>query len=168
MRMEDVAVEAGLGRRTVYSYFKTKEELALATIDRTIDLLITELQQVARGDGSPAERLHSMLVRRILFLFDRAQKTRHTLDDVYIALRPQYKAHRERYIRGEVEVFASVLREGQRLGSLRAVDPLEAGNALVVATSNLTPFSLNIRELGDRDRVERKIRLIADLPIHGL
>src|SRR5437763_4865971 len=92
MTMEDVAVEAGLGRRTVYLYFRTKEELALATIDRTIDLLLTELREVARGHGSPAERLHGMLVRRILFLFDRAQNTRHTLDDVYIALRPQYTA----------------------------------------------------------------------------
>src|SRR5207244_439816 len=79
MTMEDVAVEAELGRRTIYSYFRTKEELALATIDRTIDLLVAELREVADGDGTPADRLHAMLVRRILFLFDRAQNTRHTL-----------------------------------------------------------------------------------------
>jgi AcrR family transcriptional regulator len=168
MTMEDVAAEAGLGRRTVYSYFKTKEDLALATIDRTIDLLVAALWEVARGEGSPAARLHAMLVRRILFLFDRAQETRHTLDDVYIALRPQYKAHRERYIRGEVEVFVAVLSEGQRLGFFRAGDPSEVGNALVIATSSLTPFSLNVRELGDREQVERKIRLIAEMLIHGL
>src|SRR5262249_55740987 len=107
-------------------------------------------------------------VYRILFLFDRAQDTRHTLDDVYIALRPQYKAHRERYIRGEVAVFAEVLREGQRLGLIRLGDPIDFANALVVATSSLTPFSLNVGELGDREQVERKIHLIADMLIFGL
>jgi AcrR family transcriptional regulator len=166
--MEDVASEARLGRRTIYLYFKTKEELALATIDRTIDLLLAQLREVMSAALSPAERIHAMLVRRIMFLFDRAQNTRHTMDDVYMALRPQYKAHRERYIQSEVELFAEVLRDGQRLGLFAFEDPVEVGNALVVATSSLTPFSLNVRELGERDQVERKIRLTADLLIYGL
>ena len=60
-----------------------------------------------------------------------------------------------------------MLREGQRLGAFRSADPIEIGNALVIATSSLTPFTLNVLELGERDQVERKIRLIADLLIDG-
>ncbi|SRR5947209_6090127 len=168
MTMDDLAREAGIGRRTIYLHFKSKEEVALATIDRTIDLLLAELRQVARSEGSPADRVHRMLMARILFLFDRAQNMAHTLDDVYMALRPQYKPHRERYIQGEVEIFAEVLREGQELGVLEVDDPHAVGNALVVATSSLTPFSLSVRELGSRDEVERKIRRIADLLVYGL
>ena len=168
LTMEDVAVEAGLGRRTLYVYFRTKEELALATIDRSIDLLLSELRKIASSELELPERLHRMLVRRILFLFDRAQNTRHSLDDVYMALRPQYKAHRERYILGETELFAEVLADGMKAGLFLLEDPLEVGNALVFATSSLTPFSLNVRELGEREQVERKIRLIADMLIYGL
>jgi AcrR family transcriptional regulator len=168
MTMDDLAAEAGVGRRTIYLYFKSKEEVALATIDRTIDLLLAELRQVARSEGSPADRVRRMLIRRILFLFDREQSMAHTLDDVYAALRPQYKAHRERYIRGEVEIFAEVLRSGRDLGQLEADDPEAVGNALVIATSSLTPFSLSVRELGTRDDVEQKIGRIADLLVYGL
>src|SRR5262245_15483991 len=52
MTMDDPAAEAGVGRRTSYLHFKSKEEVALATIDRTIDLLLAELRKVAQSGGS--------------------------------------------------------------------------------------------------------------------
>jgi hypothetical protein len=130
--------------------------------------LFTELDKVAASAAPPAERIRQMLVCRILFLFDRERNLRHTLDDMYKALLPQYKTHREKYIRGEVERFAKVLREGEEHGQLGAMDAVEVGNALVMATNSLTPFSLNVRQRGQRKEVERQVRLIADLLVHGL
>jgi AcrR family transcriptional regulator len=168
MTMDDLASEAGLGRRTIYAHFKSKEELALATLDRTIDLLVEELRGLARADGSPSERLERMLVRRILFLFDREQTYFHALDDMYAAIRSQYKAHREGYVLAEAEVFAEVLREGQQAGMFDVDDPLDVAHALVWATSTLTPFSLNTRELGARAVVERRIHRITCLLLRGI
>jgi AcrR family transcriptional regulator len=168
MTMDDLAAEAGVGRRTIYLHFKNKEDLALATIDRTIDLLVAELRRLARADGPPAERLHQMLVGRILFLFDREQSFFHALDDIFAAIRARYKTHREKYVRAEAEVFSEVLQEGQRAGAFDVDDPVEVAHALVWATSTLTPFSLNTRELGARDVVERRIYRIAGLLLCGI
>ena len=110
MTMDDLAEEASVGRRTIYCHFKSKEDLALATLDRTIDLLVAELRRLADAAGPPAERLHRMLVGRILFLFDRERDYFHSLDDMYAAIRSRYKAHREKYVRAEAEVFAEVIR----------------------------------------------------------
>jgi len=168
MTMEDLATEAGVVRRTIYSYFKNKEELALATLDRTIDLLVGELRRLARADGPPVERLHRMLVGRILFLFDREQSYFHALDDMFAAIRSRYKAHREKYVGAEAEVFSEVLQEGKQAGAFDVDDPVEVAHALVWATSTLTPFSLNTRELGARDVVVRRIHRIADLLLRGI
>jgi AcrR family transcriptional regulator len=168
MTMDDLATEAGVGRRTIYLYFKSKEDLALAAIDRTIDLLVGELRRLARADAPPAERLHRMLVGRILFLFDREQSYFHALDDMFVAIRSRYKEHREKYVRAEAEVFAELLREGQQAGAFEVDDPVEVAHALVWATSTLTPFSLNTRELGARDVVERRIHRIAGLLLRGI
>jgi AcrR family transcriptional regulator len=168
MTMEDVAAEAGLGRRTIYLHFRSKKQLALAVIDRIIDHLLAELRKIAASQTAPAERLRQMLVRRIMFLFDRERDMRHTLDDVHKALLPKYKTYRENYIRREVEVFAQVLREGQDLGQLDITGPAEVGHALVMATNALTPFNLNVHHRGQRKHVERKIGLIADMLIYGL
>ena len=126
------------------------------------------LRKIAASETAPADRLHHMLVRRIMFLFDRERDMRHTLDDVYKALLPKYKTYREKYIRREVELFARVLREGKDRGQLDVADPVEVGNALVMATNALTPFSLSVHHRGARKQVERKIHLIADMLIYGL
>src|SRR5438067_4728986 len=109
MTVDDVAREARVAKATVYAYFPSKEAVALGTIDRMIDLLVAELRRIARSAGDATERVERMLVFRILFLFDLAQEKAQTLDDVYAALRPQYKTHRDRYVQSEAEVFAEVL-----------------------------------------------------------
>src|SRR5207237_126779 len=104
----------------------------------------------------------------ILFLFDLAQERAHTLDDIYAALRPQYKVHRDRYMQSEEEVFAEVVAEGASAGLFCVDDPLEVARAFILATSTLTPFSLSVRELGERAVIERQIRRIASLLIRGI
>jgi AcrR family transcriptional regulator len=168
MTMEDLATAAGLGRRTIYAHFGSKEDLALASLDRTIDLLVEELRGLARGSGPPADRLHRMLVGRILFLFDREQAYSHALDEMYAAIRSRYKAHREKYVRAEAEVFAKVISEGEKAGAFEVDDPDEVAHALIWATSTLTPFTLNPRELGAREVVARRIQRIAGLLLRGL
>ena len=142
--------------------------MALATVDRTIFLLVEELRNIARSEGTPADRLQRMLIFRVLFLFDRAQEKSHAVDDMYTALRPQYKAHRDRYVNSEAEVFAEVLGEGHALGAFELEAPFEVAHALILATSTLTPFSLSVRELGEREWVERKIMQISALLIYGI
>lgn len=168
MTVDDVAHEAGIAKGTLYAYFRSKEEMALATIDRTIGLLVEELYKIAQTQGTVTERLQQMLIFRILYLFDRAQERSHTLDDMYMALRPQYKAYRDRYVESEAKVFAEVLAEGRQQGVLAVDDPTEVAHAFILATSVLTPFSLSVRELGERAEIERKIRLISTLLIHGI
>lgn len=168
MTVDDVAREAGVAKATLYTYFPSKEAIALGTIDRMIDLLVAELRRIAGAAGDAAERLERMLVLRILFLFDLAQEKAHTLDDTYAALRPQYKVHRDRYVQSEAEVFAEVLAEGMRAGLLSVDDPVEVARSFILATSTLTPFSLSVRELGERAAIERQIRRIASLLIRGV
>src|SRR5262249_21199824 len=51
--MEDIAREAGLGKRTLYLHVASKEAVALSTIDRCVDRLPGQLRQVARRLARP-------------------------------------------------------------------------------------------------------------------
>ena len=59
MTMEDVAKEAGIGKRTIYVHFPSKEEVALASIDRVVDRLTSRLRGwpkvAARGPAAAAD-----------------------------------------------------------------------------------------------------------------
>jgi AcrR family transcriptional regulator len=168
MTMDDLAREAGISKRTIYLHFPSKEAVALSSIDRVVDRLLDQLQAIARSDGPPAERLRQMLLTRVLFRFDSVRDYYQSLDDLFAALRPAYMARRDRYFAAEAQIFAELLIEGRRLGAFALDDPAATAQTLLWATNSLLPYSLNVRELGEREAIEAKAARIADLLLDGL
>src|ERR1051326_1051551 len=90
MTMEDLAREAGIGKRTIYLHFPCKEQIALCSIDRVVERLLTELRTIAAATASPETRLREMIQRRVLFRFDSVQDYYQSFNDMFAALRPAY------------------------------------------------------------------------------
>jgi AcrR family transcriptional regulator len=166
--MEDLAREAGLGKRTIYLHFAGKEEVMLSTIDRIVERLLHSLREAANSGGPAAQRLRRMIRLRVMFRFDSVRDYYQGIDDPFRAIRPAYMARRARYFAAESEVFAAVLAEGAERGELAVDDPREAAFDLILATNALLPSALSTRELGGREEVEARARRIADLLIDGL
>ena len=166
--MEDIAREAGLGKRTLYLHFPSKEAVALSTIDRIVDRLTGQLREVAAAVGPPEERLREMLLRRVLVRFDSVRHYSHSLDELFESLRPAYMARRARYFAAEAQVVADLLAEGRRLGAFACDDPEATAHTLLLATNSLLPYSLTARELGKREDVKQKALRIVDLLLAGL
>ncbi len=55
--IEQIAQEAGIGKSTVYEYYKTKEDLFLAAIMEGAEGWIADLQEIGRKTSDPAKRL---------------------------------------------------------------------------------------------------------------
>ena len=70
VRMEDIAVEANVGKGTLYRYFRDKEELYLALLSRAADQIEERTEDVATDDDTdPIDKLEA-LVDVILQFFD--------------------------------------------------------------------------------------------------
>ncbi|MDR0364559.1 MAG: TetR/AcrR family transcriptional regulator [Bacteroidales bacterium] len=62
--MNDIAVESQRGRRTLYTYFKNKNELLDAVIEDELQFVISSLEEVLKLDLEPLEKLiHFITVR---------------------------------------------------------------------------------------------------------
>ena len=168
MTMDDIAREAGIGRRTIYLHFPSKEETALATIDRIVNRLKSRLGELAASDLPWDERLRRMLLVRVLFRFDSVRDYYHGIDEIFRSLRPAYMARRARYFAEEAAIFAAVLSGGRAAGAFELDDPDATAATLLLATNSLLPSSLSTRELGERAEVEARAVRIADLLLRGL
>jgi AcrR family transcriptional regulator len=171
MTIQDIADEARLSRRTIYLHFRDKEDIALASMDRRMDGLVSALRRASAGEeASAGERLQRMLVLRVLHLFDEVRAGLRGYDEMMGALRPRYMPRREGYLRAEAAVFAGVVAEGRATGELTTGGgvPEEVALSLLLATNALMPFSLSEKQREERDAVERRVRAIADLLLNGL
>ena len=166
--MDDVARAAGVGKRTIYVHFPSKEEVVLSTIDRIDERLVERLRAHATAPGPAAGRIRAMLVERVLFRFDSVRDYSHGLDELFASLRPAYLARRDKYFAAEAGVFAEVIAAGHEAGELDVPEAREAAAALLLATNSLLPYALSARELGRRVDVEARIGRVADLLLHGL
>src|SRR4030095_15604439 len=168
MTVEDIAVEAGIGKGTIYLHFNSKEEVVLSHIDRIVDRLNDRLREIAVSDVATEERLRQMLLTRVLFRFDSIQHYTQSLNDLLAALRPGLLKRRAQYFEAEAQIFADVLADGIRSGELSFDDEHSTAHALLQATNGLLPYSLSTIELGEREDVEQRASNVADLMLKGL
>lgn len=168
MTIDDLAQEVGIGKGTIYLHFSSKEEIALSHIDRIIDRLKILLHDIAESNAAPAKRLHQMLVLRVLFRFDSVQHYTQSLNDLLASLRPQLLARRQHYFETEAKIFARVLTDGRKTGSLKVKNPLATAHLLLLATNSLLPYSLSTCELGERKDIKEKVSRLADLLVAGV
>lgn len=55
--MNDIAVASGKGRRTLYTYFKNKEEIYYAVIEAEMERLTETIKRVAKKELEPADKV---------------------------------------------------------------------------------------------------------------
>ena len=66
------------------------------------------------------------------------------------------------------EVPARVLKDGKVQKVLDVEDARATAHSFLLATNSLLPYSLSVRELGNRKEMTEKVSRIADLLLEGV
>lgn len=130
----EIAGAADYAAGSIYLYFKGKQELFFAMLERKFQELRSLVEREAGGEASPIERLRAV-IRAVLGFFERNRE--------FLKLYLCYSSDFEWNIRDELGkgVFAAYLRyvaviielveEGVRKGELRPMDAQKMGRALI-------------------------------------
>ena len=59
--MNDIAVASEKGRRTLYTYFKSKEDIYMAVVESELEMLSEALEKVASEAISPDEKILKLI-----------------------------------------------------------------------------------------------------------
>ncbi len=166
--VEDVAREAAVARRTIYTYFTSKEELGLASIARVVDGAIDRLETISDSEEAPRSKLRAMLIQRVMDRIYAVQEYHHRLDELFQAVRPTYMARRRAYFRRERELIENVLVEGLSQKVFHSTDAHQTAQSLLLATNAFLPYSLSVRELGRPEEIEARLEALVEILIRGV
>jgi AcrR family transcriptional regulator len=167
MTIDGIAGEAGIGKGSVYLHFESKEDVALSCIDRMADAVTARLESIASGNAPASDRLRDMLRARVLDRFDYARRHAASIDELLEVMRQALLERRAGHFEAESAALDRVVAQGRAAGSL-ANGTGSPGRALVTATNALLPYSLSVRELGQRAALARRTDEVVGLLLAGL
>jgi AcrR family transcriptional regulator len=168
MTIEDLAREVGIGKGTVYLYFPSKQEIVLSYVDRIFNRLLENLWKIARSEAAFSDRIKLMMVSRVQMFYDLRRHYAESLMETIQLFRASLLKKYRVYLKAEAEIFAAVLRDGQRDGAVRNQDLNSAARILVLSTNALLPFNFSTREIGKRNDVIEETIIIADFLLQNV
>ena len=127
--MNDIALASKKGRRTLYTYFKSKEEIYMAVVESELDILLDVMKRVAEKDISPDEKLIEMIYTRLDAVKEVVYRN-GTLRANFFRDIWRVEKVRKCFDAKELQLFKEVLREGVEKGVFE-VDDLDMTAELV-------------------------------------
>jgi AcrR family transcriptional regulator len=160
----DIAIAARKGRRTIYTYFESKEDIYKAVIEKEVDVLRTKLIEVIFTESSAKEKLKGYMITRMV--------TINELANYYEALRNDYlqdykiiEKIREDFDNQEINMISEILTEGVENNEFKMGNINLTAKAIVIALKGFEiPFFI---EKVDKD-IEGQLNSLIDILFNGI
>ena len=113
--MNDIAVASKKGRRTLYTYFKSKEDIYMAVVESELEMLSDAMEQVAKKDITPDEKILKLIETHLDSIIMVVYRN-GTLRAGFFRNIWRVEAVRKNFDTKEIKLFKQVLAEGKDKG----------------------------------------------------
>jgi len=109
--VDEIAKAARMGKSSIYYYFKSKEDIFKAVLEKELKTLREKITTAMLEAKSPQEKLRKFIITRMKYTKE--------LTNIYGALKDEYLRHyafiqklRQNYDREEINTVKNILQEG--------------------------------------------------------
>jgi len=142
--MREIAEAAGMGKSSLYDYFKTKNDILLWAMEDEILDLITIAEEIINQSISAIDRLHQVMLKHLEFLVERKDfYLKLSFEVQRLAIESQQRIQLKRH--AYQDMIRHLIDEGVQEGAIRPVDSLLVTRVLITA---LTPTVFTSRPTG--------------------
>ncbi|NQU76632.1 MAG: TetR/AcrR family transcriptional regulator [Planctomycetes bacterium] len=163
--VNQIAVEVGIAKGSVYMYFDSKADIFGVASERVCREVLSAMAGAAASDKPVEEKLYRMSLEATLYIWDFCHQAPHSPElwsEVLAAAAkyavPAYEESRK--------LFAKVIAEGQQSGLFgRDWDSDTAARLLQVAMQGFDPPYMLVES---RQQIETELPMLVELFIRGL
>ena len=113
--MNDVAVASGKGRRTLYTYFNSKEELYYAVIEGELERLSDKLDEVAAKKTKPLDKIIELIYTHLSMIKETVVRNGNLRAEFFRNIWMVEKV-RKKFDEDEIDLFRKVYADGKADG----------------------------------------------------
>ncbi len=119
--MNDIALASKKGRRTLYTYFKSKEEIYMAVVESELDILSDVMKRVSEKDIPPDRKIMDLILTHLDAVKEVVYRN-GTLRANFFRDIWRVEKVRKKFDSNEMVLFRNVLAEGVEKGVFRIDD----------------------------------------------
>jgi AcrR family transcriptional regulator len=119
--MNDIAEASGKGRRTLYTYFKNKEEIYLDCIEAELQLIATAMQGVLRLNMEPEDKIRTFIHTHFDVFKDTVLRNGN-LNSHFFCDITEVEKYRRKLDQKEAVMLAQIIGEGKAKGVFKVDD----------------------------------------------
>lgn len=150
--MREIAEAAGMGKSTLYDYFKTKDEILVYFFEDQMNDLIEGAQSIAVQNCSADERLRQIMEKYAEdFQANKSLFVRLSMESQRLGPESQKQIQKRRY--AYQDLIRALIDEGIREGVFRKVNSLLAARLLVSA---MAPVIFGSRPSGSPEEMMKE------------
>ena len=165
--MNDIASASDKGRRTIYTYFKSKREIFNAVIESETDQLLDKLQEIVKRDTTPQEKLTNYVYCRFETMKEIVSRNGSLRAGFFRDVRKVDRA-RKLITKKETSMLREILKEGVEQGVFK---PSNLDHTAVIITQAIHGLDVPyIRDNLLEEGIDKSLlkHYMADLILNGI
>ena len=169
--VDQIAEAADMSKPNVLYYFRSKESMFSALIEKVMDVWLDPLR-LFDAEKDPESEIRSYIRRKLEMARDFPRESRLFANEV-IQGAPNTMPYLEGELKALVDEKAKVIRAWQRAGKLRKVDPYHLFFSIWATTQHYADFDVQVRAvlgggLAGEGRYDDAARYLETLFVKGL
>ncbi len=113
--MNDIAVASKKGRRTLYTYFKSKEQIYMAVVESELEMLSNKMEEVAHKSLAPDKKVLELISTHLdmvkMVVYRNGTLRADFFRDIW-----RVEAMRKNFDTKEIRLLRAILEEGKSSG----------------------------------------------------
>ena len=162
--LDDIASRLGKGKSFIYYYFRNKEEMFAAVLQKESERLINELANAAKTDGNIIDKLKKFILIKAKILREVVNYTRIVKEE-YFTEKVVFENLRTDLEKKELDIACRIFKSGIDSGELRKLDPVWTAESFLTAMKGFE-FPLLTRD--SFEDIEKRADALLDLLYFGL
>ncbi len=158
--MEDIAKAARKSKSSLYYYFKSKEDVFAAVIEKEIQGLKLTLARAIEPETDPCKKLKKFVMTRLEYLNRKA--------DQYITVKDEHLKHyafiqnlTAAYSEWEIATIKAIMEYGRKTGGFDFIDGDSTARAVFFALKGLEyPWTTNLTKKEIKDSTETLLHIL--------
>jgi AcrR family transcriptional regulator len=132
-RMDDIVIQSGLSKGTIYWYFSSKDVIITQILDNLFERELASLGEIQNEEGSASERLLKFMRFSLNDLMPMLKHMPLTYEFYAFALREETVRNAlKKYFRSYVELLIPIIQQGIDFGEFRTIN---AGETAIAASA---------------------------------